>query len=273
MQRRLIARCYTRRAPETSPCIRVLSSMTYRGPAFLFMLLVSAGCTTIGSHTGERLKVDYGPAQSLEICLLRSPGVTEKRVDELIAAVNEEFRPYGITVQVPWIRDWNRPGFTASTIMDDLLQRDLETPCDRLVGLVDRNAGDFLWGLLLPEVLGAVEDVTRTHGYVVATFGSLNQAFMDPRSATVHEFYHLVGCPHGLTMSKCYRDIAAMKASTPAGSDFFPGLSKDGRYLLTRDEVNAAMEQFLAEAAAAKQGKVLPADGGVQRQDRRGGLN
>ena len=232
--------------------------MTFRVSALIVLLVACTGCTTIGTHTTERLKVDYGAPQSLEVCLLRSPDVTQQRTDELIAAVNKEFAPYGITVQVPWIRDWQRPGFTASTIVEDLLNRGIEPPCDRLMGLVDRHAGDFLWGLVLPEVLGAVDDVTRTHGYVVATLGSVNQAFMGPHMAAVHEFYHLVGCPHGLTKSRCYHAIAQMKASAPAGSDFFPGLSKDGKYLLTREDANAAIKKYLADEAAKKKGAAPP---------------
>ncbi len=37
----------------------------------------------------------------------------------------------------------------------------------------------------MPEVLGTVDDVTATRGYVVATFGSLNRLGANPRQAAV----------------------------------------------------------------------------------------
>lgn len=225
--------------------------MQFRGAALLAALAACAGCTTIGMHTEERKAVDYGPPQTLEVCLLKHPDVTQQRADELIAAVNKEFAFYDIQVTVPWVREWTRPGFTASTIMEDVIARDLEPPCDRLMGLLDRHAGDFLWGLLLPEVLGAVDGITHTRGYVVANWGSLNQLAAEPNTATVHEFYHLVGCRHGLAKTKCYHKIAELKASRPAESEFLPGMTKDGQFLLSRDEVNESMRKFIAEKAGS----------------------
>jgi hypothetical protein len=58
-------------------------------------------------------------------------------------------------------------------------------PCDRLVALVDRNAGDFLWGLVMPEILGEVDNATHTRGYIVATTGSVNQMIEPPSKAAV----------------------------------------------------------------------------------------
>jgi hypothetical protein len=229
--------------------------MSHRIAALIAVLAACAGCTTIGADTKERGAVDYGPPQTVEICLLKDPDVTQQRADELIAAVNKEFAPYNIQATVPWVHDWKRPAFTASGIIQDVMKRELEAPCDRLVGLVDRNAGDFFWGLLLPEVLGGVDDVTRTRGYVVANWGSINQIFAEPSVATVHEFYHLVGCGHGATKTKCYHKIAEMKASLPAGSDFLPGVTKEGKYLLTRDEANQAIQKFFAEREAKKSHK------------------
>ncbi|MGQ0429418.1 MAG: hypothetical protein ACT4UQ_05770 [Gammaproteobacteria bacterium] len=216
------------------------------------VLAVASGCTTVGMHTTERGKVDYGPAQEMRLCLLKSPDVPENRADELVAAVSKEFATYGIHVTVPWVHEWERPAFTATGILEDIMRRDLEPPCDRLMGLVDRHAGDFVWGLLLPEVLGAVDGVSRTRGYVVATFGSINQVTAEPQVAIVHEFYHLVGCGHGVSKTKCYHKIAEMKASRPPESDFFPGMEMKGKFILTREEANQAVRTFLAEREAKK---------------------
>lgn len=216
------------------------------------LLSALAGCTTIGADTAERHRIDFGEPVSLEVCLLKHEEVDQRRADLFIAAVNREFADFGIEVTVPWTREWERPAFTVNGIMQDILAREIEPPCDRLMALVDRHAGDFLWGLLLPEVLGAVDDLSHTRGYIVANFASLNQAFTSVELTAVHEFYHLVGCGHGVSKSKCYHDIAALKASRPAGSDFLPGADRDGMFLLTRDAANDAVRGYLAEQAARK---------------------
>jgi hypothetical protein len=223
-----------------------------RVPGILAVVVALAGCTTIGADTAERKRVDFGQPLSLEVCLLKHKDVSQPRADLFIAAVNKEFADFGIAVTVPWVREWERPAFTVNGIMQDILTRDLEAPCDRLIALVDRHAGDFLWGLLLPEVLGAVDDVTHTRGYIVANFGSLNQAFSSVEMTAVHEFYHLVGCGHGISKSKCYHDIAGLKAGLPPESDFMPGVGKDGEYLLTREAANKVVREYLAEQAASK---------------------
>lgn len=221
--------------------------MISRVMAALFLLATATGCTSIGMTTDARDEQDYGPPQELRVCLLKTADVPEDRANWLITAVNEEFAPFGIYVTVPWIRDWQRPGFTVDKILPELAARELEAPCDRVVGLIDRHAGDFVWGPFLPEVLGAVDDVTSTHGYVVATWGSVNQIPGGPRTAMVHEFYHLIGCPHGLTKTKCYEQIAALKASRERDADFFPGVTANGKYMSRREDVNSALRQALTE--------------------------
>jgi hypothetical protein len=211
-----------------------------------------SACTTVGSHTKEHATVDFGPAATLRVCLLKNESVPAERADELIAAVNKEFEPYAIEVVVPWVRPWTRPGFEYEAITDEIDSHLLEAPCDRLVGLVDRNAGDFLWGLLMPEVLGAVEPATHTHGFVVAGYGSPNQIFLPPTQVAVHEFYHLLGCPHGLTLTKCYHVIAEIKAKSVPDADFFPGVTAKGEYLTTRESVNAVLQTGIARKRNAK---------------------
>jgi hypothetical protein len=221
--------------------------------ALIMLLPLGTGCTSIGMDTNKRDTVDYGAPQELHVCMLKTGEVADDRAADLITAVNEEFAPFGITVTVPWIRPWQRPGFTVDSIFPALLARELEEPCDRLVGLIDYHAGDFVWSLFLPQVLGAVDLETHTHGYVFATFGSINQIGAGPRKAMVHEFYHLIGCPHAATKTKCYEQIAALKASRPPGSDLFPGMDDEGKYLHTRAEVNEALRKALAEAEKEKQ--------------------
>ena len=160
----------------------------------------------------------------LRVCVLQAAGVSDARVDRLLASVNREFAAYGIEVVVPWVRPWQRPGFGHEAMFDDVARRPLESPCDRLVAFADRNAGDFLWGLALPEVLGSVDDATHTRGFVVANRASINQVFMPPGKVAVHEFYHLLGCPHSGSLTRCYERIARLKKAH--SGDFFPGMDR-----------------------------------------------
>lgn len=205
-----------------------------------------AACTSVGTHTRERFAVDYGPPAQLRVCVLRTADVSDQRVATLIAAVNQEFSAYGIEVVVPWVRPWTRSGFAHRSLFDDVIARELEAPCDRLVAFVDRNAGDFLWGLLMPEVLGSVDDPTHTRGFVVANQVSLNQVFTPPAKATVHEFYHLLGCPHSGALTHCYARIAELKRHIDPAADFFPGVDEAGAPLLTREAANHTLREAIA---------------------------
>ncbi|WP_309262061.1 hypothetical protein [Lysobacter arvi] len=208
--------------------------------------LALAGCSSVGHHTAGRDAYDYGPQATLRVCVLHTDDVGADRVQALIGAVDREFAAYGIRVVVPWTRAWKRAGFSHEALFDDVAQRTLEAPCDRLVAFVDRNAGDFLWGLVMPEVLGAVDQATHTRGYVVATRASLNQLFSSPTATSVHEFYHLLGCPHAATMTGCYARIARLKRAILPEADFFPGVAPDGSFLRTREAVNDRVRPGLA---------------------------
>jgi hypothetical protein len=230
---------------------------TVESLAALLIAVCAAACTTVGVNTRERTTIDYGPPMTLKVCVLRAPGVTAERVDELVAAVNKEFAVYNIQVVVPWQQPWQRAGFTSTSLFDDVAGRDLEQPCDRLIALVDRNAGDFLWGLVMPEILGEVDEASHTRGYIVATLGSLNQMFEPPSAATVHEFYHLLGCPHAASLTNCYHLIASLKAHTDAAMGFVPGINPKGQFLLTRQIANASLRSGMTYLAVQRQGLTL----------------
>jgi hypothetical protein len=150
-------------------------------------------------------------------------------------------------VEVPWIRKWERPAFEAKGIIKDIAARPLECPCDRLLAIVGRDARDFVWGLLMPEIFGAVEDRTFTKGYAVGSVGSLNQALSleTPKDIAVHEAYHFLGCKHGLFADSCYRQVASIRREAQhnreRGEDFFPAMSLSGRIFWTRAEVDQAL--------------------------------
>lgn len=265
---------WTSGLPPPSPAERPLGPSarllpTVRRAGLLVGLLALTGCTTVGVHTSAREHVDFGPPVTVRVCVLKTADIPPQRAEALKQLVRKEFAKYGLLIEVPWVRDWERPGFQVDSIMRDLLERPLEPPCDRLFGFVDRHPGDFVWGLVMPEVLGAVDDVTATRGYVVATFGSLNQLFASPGQAIVHEFYHLFGCGHDVTLTKCYPRIASLKAAVQPDADFFPGLGRwrpggekartatagpEAREVLltTRAQADAAIAAYFADTAGQK---------------------
>src|SRR2546422_11182326 len=137
--------------------------------------------------------------------------------------------------------------------MKALLRQPLPAGCDRLFALVGRHAGDVLWGFFgLPEVLGAVDDDTSTHGYAVVGRVSLNQMFMSPTSVVRHEIYHLLGCDEHFNMKRCYAQIASLKRwKQTQRSDFFPAWDLvNKRMLVSREAVNARL-RGLADASAS----------------------
>ena len=208
-------------------------------------MAVLSACTSIGVSvgTGPALQ-EFGPEMEICLCVYQDRGVSDETTQTILAAIREEFAPMGLDVQTPWVRPWERPAFSQKGITRDVARRPLEAPCDRILALVGRDARDFLWGALMPEILGAVETRTNTKGYVVAEVGSLNQVltFESPSGAAVHEFYHLLGVRHGLDKEAAYeqvrriKDLAARNRS--AGRDFFPAMSEKVRVYTSREAVD-----------------------------------
>ncbi len=95
--------------------------------------------------------------------------------------------------------------------------------------------------LALPEVLGALETTTHTRGYVVSSFGSLNQLLSSPSGTAVHEFYHLLGCTHALSKSACYKQIRTLKRQYSSDVGFFSGLGDTGQPIFSRAESDALL--------------------------------
>jgi hypothetical protein len=185
-----------------------------------------------------------GPSVELRICIYKDVDVSDQRAASIIAAIQKEFAQYGLIIKVPSIRQWQRPSFDHQGILRDIAKRPLEPPFDRILVLVGRDVRDFLWGSLLPEILGAVETITHTKGYVVAKIGSLNQllCFQSPQRAAVHEFYHMLGVEHMDGTRTICEKIARLKRSAienrHAGRDFFPGITSSGKLYLSRTAVD-----------------------------------
>src|SRR2546427_664069 len=141
-------------------------------PLWLLALWIIAmtACTSMGSHNVlARSDIDFGPAERLSFCLLVDEGITERAARQLMNdAWREEGALYGLNIEVVSVVPWRRPAYTMQGILDALLQHPLHPQCDRVFALIGRDVGDVVWGLVgLPEVLGAVDDNTSTHGYAV----------------------------------------------------------------------------------------------------------
>jgi hypothetical protein len=105
---------------------------------------------------------------------------------------------------------------------------------------------------LLPEILGAVNDETLTHGYAIVRRASLNQIVSSPRQVVRHELYHLLGCDQHFRMGRCYEQIARLKALKRANeSEFFPAWDLiNQRVLASRDAVNETLSASRVSTAA-----------------------
>ena len=211
----------------------------------LVLLAVLSACTSIAVPTrSEIAQNQFGPEAEICLCVYKDTGVSQESAQSILSAIREEFAPMGLNVKIPWIRDWERPAFSQKGITRDVAYRPLEAPCDRILALVGRDARDFLWGALMPEILGAVETRTNTKGYVVAEVGSLNQimTFESPSSAAVHEFYHMLGCGHDHSREETIRRVRRIKKlavrNRLKGSDFFPSMTEKGRVYLSRAAVD-----------------------------------
>src|SRR5438128_6437011 len=204
-----------------------------------------AGCTSVGFHnSAARAQVDFGAADTVSLCLYLDEGVSEQYARELVEEAWRDDAPlFGLQVKVASVTPWRRPAFTMDGIIDALVREPLTPGCDRILALIGRHLGDVVWGLLLPEYLGAVNDETLTHGYVIARRVSLNQLFESPRSIVRHELYHLLGCDEHFNMEHCYERIASAKRTKQAlGSDFFPAWDMTNKLVLvSREAVNARL--------------------------------
>ena len=69
------------------------------------LMLLLGGCTSVGFKHQEYIsKLDYGDQQTINICMYRDANVTEKRIGQIIDAINEDFRLYNLSISVPWVR-------------------------------------------------------------------------------------------------------------------------------------------------------------------------
>lgn len=215
---------------------------------FAALALVLAGCTGMGQHHANvREKIDFGPPETLSICLYVDKGISEESGRNLVeSAWKEQAAYYGINIKVAKVTQWERPAFAMEGILAELRNEPLEAPCDRIFALIGRNVGDFLWSFVGPEVLGAVNSESLTHGYAVARRASIMQLVQSPHEVVEHELYHLLGCGEHANMTACYSRIAELKRwKQETGADFFPSWDLvNNRMMVSRLDVNARLEPF-----------------------------
>lgn len=216
----------------------------------LFLLccaVLLSACTSMGSHNHTlRTHTDFGDFETVDVCLYLDQGISEEAGRKLVYdAWHQEGHLYGIELTIARVERWSRPAFHMEGILAELRQKPLEAPCDRILALVGRNLGDMLWSVVGPEVLGAVNDETLTHGYTMAQRRTINQLMMSPVEVTRHEIYHMLGCDVHYNMPRCYEQISRLKDWRRSyGGDFFPAWDLVNQRLIpTREGVNERLAE------------------------------
>ncbi len=236
--------------------------------ATILMFLGLNGCTFIGvDHPAMRESMSFGAERYVNMCVLLDKGIAREDAETLLATWEEEASKYDLHVNAISYQEMPRSGFFFAQIMDQLKEVPLGPGCDRLIYFVNRNAGDYVYGLAaisfgLPEVLGEVDDATLTRGYVVAKFGSPTQVVLTPKRVAQHEIYHLLGCPKHFDMPDCYRRIRDLKRVEKRLEDenyyfksgekpFYPTWASGGdSMLISRAQVNAYSKRPVTTVAA-----------------------
>ena len=231
--------------------------------SIMFLLSLLSACTSLGSHNMESLgQIDFGPRQTLRICVYRDANISRAQARQVIDAVDAEFDQYALDISVPWIRIWQRFNNSEVAVIDELTPLTLEPPCDRLLGLDSRHAGRAKWLVVLQESLGAVELITRTRGYILYTAALRGKSGDDPKQVAIHEAYHLLGCDHDNDMTSCYRKIADLKSfarsNMKSKDDFFPGISISGELITSRKETDRLLRLSLESSYANAERSKIP---------------
>jgi len=210
-----------------------------------------------------RQAMDFGPPKTVKLCVYLDDGITRQEADELLSGWNSSEAPkYDLYVEPVSYSSLKRKAFFHGGIMDQLLQVPLPNRCDRALWFVNRSVGDVLYGfgpatvLGAPVVLGEVDDLTLTHGFVLAKTASLSQLFESPETVTTHEIYHLLGCGQHFDMPRCYRQIQRLKVeelklrasnydARIGEQPFYPTWNNldETRLLRSRKEVEAAIDR------------------------------
>jgi hypothetical protein len=188
---------------------------------WILATLVTAGCAgNIGAPNPgllEKMAAEgaFGAKQSVRICALLEPGVSEAAARRLIdeAWNDTEARALGLYLQVVSSTPWKSEGNDIEAIMSSVRKVNVGPGCDRLLAFLGESDSRQ------PRLVGGVSLI---HGFVVASAASMRGLSLTPVEAARHELYHLVGCGHAQTMDECYRRIALAKGRRKGADAFFP---------------------------------------------------
>jgi hypothetical protein len=233
------------------------------------LLLVLCSCTTLGRRDpGALRRIDFGPSQEIRICVLLDHGISDQFAMSLLQSWNEqEGRAYNLFLRPVSFQRHQRTGFSGYAILSDLKKLPVPDHCDRMFYFVGRTVSDFAYGIAqlivpLPEMAGAVNEETATHGFVVSTLATPGQLLSEVLRASrreifIHEVHHLLGCQHAYSMTECYEKISSLKElynelqtteyyQQFAEAPFFPVKQPYSSRLFTlRSEVNAALRHHV----------------------------
>ncbi len=244
-----------------------------RALVVLPLAAIFVSCTSMGiDHPALRDSLDYGPPETVHLCVLLDNGITRNDANVLLESWNDEAKIYNLYLQPLSYQNFPREGFFHTEILEQVSQVPLGKSCDRVLYFVNRNIGDAAFGLIsvsvgMPEILGEVDDGTLTHGYVVARRATVNQLIMSPSGVTQHELFHLLGCPRHFDMADCYKRIHNLKLAEEklkaqayyhahGEEPFYPTFaSRTDSMLLTRSQVSLYQSFEHRTGAAAMVGR------------------
>ena len=85
--------------------------------AALLSIILAAGCTTLGADDARaRRQIDYGPPVNIRLCVLRDQTLGNDQAISLLNAISAEMKPFGIVLEVPWIKPWERQGHVHNVV-------------------------------------------------------------------------------------------------------------------------------------------------------------
>lgn len=200
-------------------CRNAINFFKYSIITVIFIILTN--CTTIGFHNPSELnKIDFLGSTNYRICIIHEPGISEFRIQNLMNSLQGELKLYKLNLEWNIIGKVERPGFYTVDIFNYLNQVPLGENCDRMLLLLKRNLGDFLFHIFLPEIMGLVESNTRTRGFIYADYLTINiLSGSTPSKVLIHENYHFLGCDHDLIMNECYKKIYILKNENQKNSN------------------------------------------------------
>ena len=186
---------------------------------------------------------DVAPTVSvLRVCVLRPASVSDDRVQEIRDGLQRGADRHDIRVEIPWVREWSRSGFSTKDSLVALMGVPLEAPCDRLLGLIGRNAADFVANVAGFHAPMAFDSATSVRAVIVSNMDPINDALRSPGRNAEFVLQGFLGCRLRLDLFKeeCARRVANLRLNVDPQADFVPGVTKKQAFLTTRVAVEKA---------------------------------